>query len=145
VNWTIGREVSELHLPTRPVSSRAISSGREFEEDARGLLSGAWGFQLSSRILTLRAGVAHSFDLVSDDATVVGDAKWFKDLQPVPAAKLSVIGEYVWLLQNLESANRRFLVFGQDRAVPERWLARFRPLLGGVEFWFLDERLAHLA
>jgi hypothetical protein len=40
---------------------------------------------------------------------------------------------------------RRFLVFGQDRAVPEGWLGRFRPLLDGVEFWFLDEDLTRLA
>ncbi|HXZ62022.1 MAG TPA: hypothetical protein VEG62_04705 [Acidimicrobiales bacterium] len=61
-------------------------------------------------------------------------------------AKLSVIAEYVWLLGHVQNASRRFLVFGQDRAVPLRWLKRFAPLLYGIEFWFLEgselERLA---
>jgi hypothetical protein len=83
-------------------------------------------------------GVAHQFDLVSLDGRMVGDAKWFKNLA-VPAAKWSVIAEYVWLLQHLAGADRRFLVFGQDRQVPERWLARFSPLVGGVQFFFLAD------
>lgn len=78
--------------------------------------------------------MTHSFDLVAPGGRVVSDAKWFKDLKPIPAAKLSVISEYVWLLQQAEGADRRFLIFGQDREVPERWLVRFRPLLDGVEF-----------
>ena len=57
----------------------------------------------------------------------------------MPAAKWSVIAEYVWLLQHVAAAERRFLVFGQDREVPQRWLARFRPLIGDVEFFFLDD------
>ncbi len=145
VNWSVGRDVTARPNPMGPVGARGISSGREFEDHAREVLSHDWGLALSSRVLTLRGGVTHSFDLVSADAGVVGDAKWFKDLQPIPAAKLSVIAEYVWLLQNLDGAQRCFLVFGQDRAVPERWLSRFRPLLAGVEFRFLDDSLTRLA
>jgi DNA-binding GntR family transcriptional regulator len=122
--------------PTRSITN--VTSGAEFEMHARAALSEAWGVQLTSRVVTLRGGVTHSFDLVSRDESVLGDAKRFKDLKPSPAAKLSVIAEYVWLLQNHQGASRRFLVFGQDRAVPERWLSRFAPLLDGVEFWFLD-------
>jgi hypothetical protein len=112
-------------------------SGHEFERHARLVLSNSWGHPLESRILTLTGGVTHSFDLVSSDATIVGDAKWYKDLKPIPAAKLSVIAEYVWLLGHVPAA-RRFIVFGQDRAVPSRWLKRFAPLLNGIEFWFLE-------
>jgi hypothetical protein len=81
--------------------------------------------------------VTHQFDLVSLDGRIVGDAKWFKTLA-VPAAKWSVIAEYVWLLEHLD-ADRRFIVFGQDRDVPERWLKRFRPLTEGVSFYFLED------
>lgn len=134
--------------PTRRESalSPSISSGREFEEHAGRVLSEVWGQPLSPRILTLDGGVTHSFDFVSPDRTVVGDAKWYKDLHPIPAAKLSVIAEYVWLLGHVPNASRRFLIFGQDRAVPLKWLKRFAPLLDGIEFWFLEgselERLA---
>jgi hypothetical protein len=132
--------VDDLVTVTSP-----IRSGRAFEEHARRVLSRAWGVPLIARIVVLRNNVEHSFDLVSPDGTVVGDAKWYKDLQPAPAAKWSAIAEYVWLLQQVGHAQRRFLVFGQDRAVPERWLVRFGPLLDGVEFWFLDDQLTRLA
>jgi hypothetical protein len=130
-----------------PVESTGrIASGREFEEHARLVLSKQWDLALSSQNVMLAGGVRHSFDLVSSDGMVVGDAKWYKDLNPIPSAKLSVIGEYVWLLGHLISVERRFIVFGQDRAVPERWLRRYESLLGGVEFWWLEgddpERMA---
>jgi hypothetical protein len=131
---------------TPALSPSNVTSGAAFETHARAVLSEAWGVELTGRVVTLRGGVTHSFDLVSPDESIVGDAKWFKDLKPIPAAKLSVIAEYVWLLQNHEDASRRFLVFGQDRAVPERWLSRFASLLDGLEFWFLDrDRLDRLA
>ena len=134
--------------PAKPLpiaTTSTITSGAAFELHARRVVSAAWGVALESRIIALGGAVTHSFDLVSPDGALVGDAKWYKDLRPIPSAKLSVIAEYVWLLQHVENAKRRFLVFGQDRAVPDRWLARYQPLLAGVEFWFLDERLTRLA
>ncbi|HTW07310.1 MAG TPA: hypothetical protein VME46_07360, partial [Acidimicrobiales bacterium] len=125
-------------------SASTITDGRTFEHLARRRLSAEWGVELSSKVLPLQAGVTHSFDLVSPDGRIVGDAKWYKDLR-TPAAKWSVIAEYVWLLQHLEQADRRFLVFGQDREVPERWLARYQPLLAGVELWYLGKDLIRLA
>jgi hypothetical protein len=97
-----------------------------------------WGVPLRSAVIEIVPGLSHQFDLVSLDARILGDAKWFKNLA-VPAAKWSVIAEYVWLLQHV-GADRRFLVFGQDREVPQRWLTRFEPLIGEVEFYFLAER-----
>ena len=73
------------------------------------MLTEKWNQPLSSRVLTLFGGVTHSFDLVSADGRVVGDAKWYKDLQPIPAAKLSVIAEYVWLLSHVPNASRKIL------------------------------------
>jgi hypothetical protein len=124
---------------TFPNTPGVVTSGQAFEAHARALLSAHWDVPLVSRVVTVRSGVTHSFDLVSPDGKIVGDAKWYKDLAPIPAAKLSVVAEYVWLLSLLEGVERRFLVFGRDRAVPERWLRRFSPLLDGVEFYFLDD------
>jgi len=144
-NWRLSSTttVSPVAAQALPTPS-GITTARAFEGHARDVLSQAWGTPLAGRVVTLRGRVTHSFDLVSADAAMVGDAKWFTDLLPMPSAKLSVIGEYVWLLQHVEQAQRRFLVFGHDQAVPERWLRRFRPLLDGVEFWFLDEKLTRL-
>lgn len=125
------------------VLAQSLITGLEFEAHARGVLERHWGVRLRSQVVTLTTGVKHSFDFVSDDETIVGDAKYYRDL-PVPAAKFSTISEYVWLLQHVPG-QRRFLVFGNSRRIPERWLKRFKPLLGGVEFWFLDgERLDRL-
>jgi hypothetical protein len=129
---TVGRSVFSAR--TNP----PIDSGRSFEDHARRVCSALWGVPLGSAVVEVAPGLGHQFDLVSLDAKIVGDAKWFKNL-PVPAAKWSVIAEYVWLLQHVAAAEKRFLVFGQDREVPQRWLVRFRPLIGDVEFFFLDD------
>jgi hypothetical protein len=78
------------------------------------------------------------FDMVSADYSVVGDAKYFTMVQDerIPLAKFSVIAEHVWLLGQCQ-ADRRFLVFGHDRRVPEEWLRRYGSLVHGVQFYFL--------
>lgn len=65
----------------------------------------------SSAVVEAAPGVMHSFDLVSADRTVVGNAKWYKNLK-VPASKWLVIAEYVWLLQHLKGSETKFTVFG---------------------------------
>ena len=85
VNWT-GAPIFRDNAVLAPAALElsVIASGSAFERHARAVLSEAWGVSLSSRIVTLRGGVAHSFDLVSEDEALVGDAKWFKDLRPIP-------------------------------------------------------------
>jgi hypothetical protein len=69
-------------------------------------------FELLARVamerhynVTLRPGsvpgVPKRFDLVSNDRSVVGDAKYFTLVNgiSVPPAKFSIIAEYVWLLE----------------------------------------------
>jgi hypothetical protein len=118
-----------------PISSPV--PGMLFEVKARRVLSALWGVTLEPHDVSLAVGVRHKFDLVSGDGEIVGDAKYYKNI-PVPAAKWSTIAEYVWLLQHAK-ARRRFIVFGHDRKVPERWLERYRLLTEGIEFFFLDD------
>lgn len=113
------------------------ADGRAFEEYAARYLSDLWTVELTCRPVTLPGGVTKKFDLVSADGRIVGDAKYYKNIS-VPAAKWSTIAEYVWLLQHVPSAERRFMVFGLDIEVAARWLVRFRGLCEGVEFYFLD-------
>ncbi|MFN2242037.1 MAG: hypothetical protein ACK2U2_07105, partial [Anaerolineae bacterium] len=76
------------------------------------------------------------WDMVSPDGDIVGDAKYFTLVhgQRLPPAKFSVIGEHVWLLEKTE-APTTFLVFGNDRQVPEL----YGSLVAGVSFFFLDD------
>lgn len=84
-------------------------------------------------------GVPKRFDLVSPGGDVVGDAKFYTLVrgEHLPPAKFSVIAEHVWLLEKT-GAREKFLVFGNDRRVPEQWLERYGHLVGDVSFYFLS-------
>ena len=84
-------------------------------------------------------GVPKKWDLVSFDGKIVGDAKFFSLVrgEKLPPAKFSNIAEHVWLLEKVE-ADIKFLVFGNDRRVPEIWLERYGSLLERVRFFFID-------
>ena len=86
------------------------------------------------------SGVRKEFDFVSGDQNVVGDAKYYTLVRGkyLPPAKFSVIAEHVWLLEKT-SATHKFLVFGNDRRVPEMWLERYGNLVTAVEFFFLAD------
>jgi hypothetical protein len=125
-------------IPAPSASDIAISgtAARSFEELAREVMSAHYGTRLSPRQLT---GVPKTFDLVSADATIVGDAKHFSLVQGtmLPPAKFSIIAEHVWLLERTGCAHP-FLVFGNDRRVPMRWLEKYGHLRQRVEFFFVD-------
>jgi hypothetical protein len=138
------RRSHAMQLPAAVANS--ASSGAVFEELARRVTSSHFGVELRSGSVSVGGLVPKSFDLVSADHRMVGDAKCYTITAGgnVPSAKWSVIAEYVWLLQQVE-ADRRFLVFGCDRAVPEGCLDRFQPLTEGVDFYvILDQRLYDL-
>lgn len=113
-----------------------VAAWQGLEERAAQYFSGLWGTDLRSRIVSV-GGVAKSFDLVSSDGRFVGDAKQYKNIR-TPAAKWQGIAEYVWLLQHVE-AEHRFMVFGGDAIVAQRFLSRWRPLVESVTFYHLTE------
>jgi hypothetical protein len=110
----------------------------QFEELARQVFNQYFGVSLSEGQVS---GVPKLFDFVSPDGSVVGDAKYFTLVggHRLPPAKFSVIAEHVWLLEKT-GANTKFLVFGNDREVPVRWLARYGALVSSVQFFFMDDR-----
>lgn len=116
-------------------ATEAVSDAYAFERLARRVMSGHYGTQLQPGRVS---NIPKMFDLVSADCTVVGDAKYFSLVRGVslPPAKFSIIAEHVWLMEKTRSAHT-FLVFGNDRRVPVRWLERYGRLREGVEFFFL--------
>ncbi len=84
------------------------------------------------------AGLPKKFDLVSEDRSIVGDAKYLTLVhrQWDPPAKMMEIAGHVWLLEKTP-ASRRFLVFGNQIEVANLWLARYGVLATPVEFYFL--------
>jgi hypothetical protein len=107
-----------------------------FEKLAQQRMSEHFGVSLAPGTVQ---GVPKRFDLVSPDKAIVGDAKYFTLVrgQRLPPAKFSVIAEHVWLLGKT-GAPTRFLVFGNDRQVPELWLKRYASLASDVAFYFLS-------
>jgi len=112
-----------------------FNSAKQFEGIAREFLSKIWGVDLKQKIVKI-SEVEKIFDMVSSDESYIGDAKFMKNI-PVPAAKWSDISEYVWLLQKTK-AKRKFLVFGQDKEIPQRYLKRYSSLVLDIEFYFFD-------
>ncbi len=123
------------HPPEGSQGVDAEFTPAQFEKLARDVMSGYLGVELRQGQVE---GVPKRFDLVSPDGSIVGDAKYFTMVrgQSLPPAKFSVIAEYVWLLEKT-NAVRKFLVFGNDRRVPEEWLRRYGRLTENVEYYFL--------
>jgi len=117
-----------------------------FPAHARRVLSARWGTGLQRRHAVLPGGVAHPFELVSGNGRIVGDVVWLADRGGPVGTSSAVISEAVLIVGHVTNADRRFLVFGEERDALSRWLARYRLLLDGVEMWFLDgDRLERLA
>lgn len=108
----------------------------QFQALAAHQLSNALGVTLTERTVNV-GSVAKRFDLVSEDKRIIGDAKFYKICR-VPSAKLATITECVFLLERC-LADRRFIVFGNDKAVPLKWLQRYGALLDKVTFYFLGK------
>jgi hypothetical protein len=106
-----------------------------FEEMARVVMSNHFQQELSPRKLQ---GFPKLFDLVSSDGTIIGDAKYLTMVggTSIPPAKFATIAEYVWLLEKIP-CKKKFLVFGNDKRVPEEWLKRYGNLVTDVEFYFI--------
>jgi hypothetical protein len=123
-------------LTPAPDESASVEQYRQFEVLACGVMSDHYGTALAPAKVP---GVGKLFDYVSGDHTIVGDAKCFSLVQGtmLPPAKFSVIAEHVWLLEKTRAAHR-FLVFGNDRRVPLRWLDKYGGLVDAVEFFFID-------
>jgi hypothetical protein len=136
-----GPAVDLGHSPsaaTSPVRyDQQVLSAARFEEMARVKLKELYRSPLVPGSL---ADVPKRFDFVSPDGRIVGDAKYYTLVGGVglPPAKFSIIAEHVWLLEKT-GAPVLFLVFGQDRSVPVRWLKRYGHLTTQVAFYFLAD------
>lgn len=132
-------DVESLPVDRLPGGSTETSklTPHGFEALARQVLSTHFGTPLAPGSVP---GVRKLFDLTSPDRQIIGDAKYYTLVRglALPPAKFSVIAEHVWLLEK-NGAPVTFLVFGNDRSVPERWLERYGNLVGNVAFYFLSD------
>lgn len=109
---------------------------KDFQETARLIMSKHFGVFLGERNPPRSP---KEFDFVSPDGQTVGDAKYLTLVhrKNLPPAKFMEIAGHVWLLENTK-AEKRFLVFGNQRRVAEWWLEKYGHLVRTVEFYFID-------
>lgn len=132
VNDSEGIEIRER----KPVE-RDLTSREGWSSAADDAMQNHLSVGLLKRELDL---LPKALPLVSRNQEVVGDKTFAKMLDGgrIPYAVHATISESVWLLQQVD-ADRTFIVFGNDREVPETWIERFGHLATGVEFYFLDD------
>jgi len=120
------------------VNSKGLSSWRQFEEFARKIMTRHFGVKLTEEN---PRGFPKKFDVVSSDEKIVGDAKFLTLVhgKNLPPAKFMEIAGHVWLLEKVKT-KRRFLVFGNQKRVPEWWLVKYGDLVQNVEFYFIDDK-----
>ncbi|WP_156098460.1 hypothetical protein [Thermopetrobacter sp. TC1] len=131
------RKINKKHHPKPSISGGIFERAGKFEAFARRVLENKYGVYLLPGKPKFSAKI---FDFVSEDEEIIGDAKYFTMVRGknTPPAKYSVIAEHVWLLEKLP-AKEKFLVFGNDRRVPETWLEKYGHLVDGIKFYFIDE------
>jgi hypothetical protein len=131
------RSESTEVAPTQEIRLKSELTPLDFERKALAAMNEALGTRLAPGQLP---GVPKRFDYVSEDRSIVGDAKFYTLVngERLPPAKFSIIAEHVWLLEKT-NARRKFLVFGNDRRVPEQWLRKYGNLVSGVEFFFVGQ------
>lgn len=110
---------------------------KEFQSLAQNVMSQSLGVSL---IEGNPSGFPKKFDMLSADQQIVVDAKYLTLVhgKKLPPAKFMDIAGHVWLLERVP-ARHRFLIFGNDRRVPEWWLKKYGALVKTVEFYFLDQ------
>jgi hypothetical protein len=133
-----GESTGALLAETQEKATSVSARARAFETLARKTMSA------HMKVATLEVGriggVPKLFDFVSENGEIVGDAKYYTLVRGVslPPAKFSVIAEHVWLLEKT-GAKRPFLVFGNDRRVPQLWLSAYGALNHSISFYFLSD------
>jgi hypothetical protein len=110
---------------------------RRFQELAQVQMERHFGCKFTERSLP---GVPKLFDMVSDDSTIAGDAKYLTLVggKRRPPAKFMEIAGHIWLLERT-NAKRIFLVFGNQREVVALWLKKYGAIAGRIELYFLTE------
>lgn len=132
------KELRVEKLPVEKVSKGYSKDWREFEELARRVMSQYFSVRLTEKN---PKGFPKNFDMVSADEDIIGEAKFLTLVhrKNFPSAKMMEITGHVWLLEKAD-AKIRFLVFGNQRSVPELWLKKYGNLVQNVEFYFISAR-----
>ena len=123
------------------ITKEIKKKSEKFERKAREFISEKWRVKLTKQEIEI-GKVKKKFDLVSKNKQTIGDIKYYKNIKN-SSAKLSIISEYVWLLQKVK-AKKKFILFGKDKEVPKRWLKRYGSIVEDIKFYFWNHKNGEL-
>jgi len=129
-------------------NSLNTGKGRSFQVLAREILSAHFRteFRLDYPILIGNPPKAHRFDLVSGDASIVGECKNYSwtETGNMPSAKMGFINEALLYLSYLPSATTKFIamrVARHDRrqeTLAQYYVRTYRHLHAGIDVFEID-------
>ena len=118
------------------------TSSTDAEENARGIMSKLLGIKLAKKKLKV-FGKMQEFDLVNEEARIVGDVKCYVTKTSSPTAEIDRISAYVWFMEKLESSSkskwRKIIVGLGNREIFESYKRRYDAWLGDTEIFFIDD------
>ncbi|HCA41849.1 MAG TPA: hypothetical protein DEP28_01195 [Bacteroidetes bacterium] len=114
----------------------------KFENIARNALENYWSIKLESKKIKI-SGIEKTFDFVSTDGKIIGDAKFVKGFKKIDDDKLSNIVEDVWLLEKTK-AEKKFIIFGGDKNIPKTWLNKFGDITDIMFYYLNDNKIEKL-
>jgi hypothetical protein len=120
-----GKQAAESHL----------------EEESLAAASKHFEMALGPAVLSLSGGVTQSFDLVSEDESVVGMLLTARPRRS-PESVLASVSERVWLLERLEPTPSVRFILSSDPELLAIWLSHYGRVAEDIEFYVLrDGRL----
>lgn len=129
-------------------NSLNTGKGRDFQVVAARLLGAYFKteFRLDYPIPIGKPPKPHRFDLVSKDATIVGECKNYSwtETGNMPSAKMGFINEAVLYLSHLPKGTKRFITMRMDRhdrrqeTLTEFYVRTYLHLLEGIDILEID-------
>ncbi len=120
-------------------------SWSDFEVKARRAIEEELKITLSGEKVNIN-GKFKNFDLVNIKNKIVGDVKHYKTTEGGnrPSAKISILNEYVWIMQMLEKFDgtkwRKLFVVGEDMEMIKKYIVEFEKWLGDIEFYYYSQQ-----
>ena len=108
---------------------------KKFEIAARKKMSDFFCVKLTEKQVS---NVPKKFDMVSPDGNIVGEAKYYRKTKGGESGKDSIFAEYIRLLEKTP-AEKKFMVFGGERKILEKWFKKHKHLFeDNLAFYFYD-------
>lgn len=136
-NQTIKMNFEVITLDKIPNKKTKEINYMDFKKMVLGEMEKHYRVKLSAREIP---PMPKLIDLVSNDNKYVGIVRSLSLVlsEALLPSLLSSISASIWILEHIPNAEKRFLIFGKDRNVPDKWLEQYGIFIKDIEFFFYD-------